>query len=74
MDQIAQGNMYKKDANNQTIRLIKADYGGLFNRSKHSGNLKVNYLENRTGINWALRLIYRGQFGFSDLNGNLIFG
>lgn len=72
MDQIAQGNMYKKDANNQTIRLSKADYGGLFNRSKHSGNLKVNYLENRTGINWALRLIYRGQFGFSDLNGNLI--
>lgn len=72
MDQIAKGNMYKKDANNQTVRLSKADYGGLFNRSKHSGNLKVNYLENRTGINWALRLIYRGQFGFSDLNGNLI--
>ncbi|MBR9774261.1 MAG: TonB-dependent receptor [Cytophagales bacterium] len=72
MDQIEGGEMYKKDANNQTVRVSKADYGGLFNRSKHSGNLKVNYLENRTGINWALRLIYRGQFGFSDLNGNLI--
>lgn len=70
--QIKNGEVYKKNASNQTIRVTTADYGGLFNRSAHSGNFKVNYEENRTGINWALRLIYRGRFGFSDLNGNLI--
>ncbi|AKP51605.1 TonB-dependent receptor plug domain-containing protein [Cyclobacterium amurskyense] len=72
LDQIDNGEIYKRNTSNQTVRVTRADYGGLFNRSAHSGNFKVNYLENRTGINWALRVLYRGKFGFSDLNGNLI--
>ena len=72
LDQIDNGEIYKRNMRNQTVRVTRADYGGLFNRSAHSGNFKVNYLENRTGINWALRVLYRGKFGFSDLNGNLI--
>jgi len=70
--QIENDEIFKRNASNQTVRVTSADYGGLFNRSAHSGNFKVNYLENHTGINWALRVLYRGEFGFSDLNGNLI--
>jgi outer membrane receptor for ferrienterochelin and colicins len=70
--QIENGQIYKRNAVNQTVRVGKADYGGLFNRSAHSGNFKVNYLENYSGINWSMRVIYRGKFGFTDLNGNLL--
>jgi outer membrane receptor for ferrienterochelin and colicins len=70
--QIENGQVYKRNAVNQTVRVSKTDYGGLFNRSAHSGNFKVNYLEKYSDINWALRVIYRGKFGFTDLNGNLI--
>ncbi|MHA7129677.1 TonB-dependent receptor plug domain-containing protein [Algoriphagus namhaensis] len=72
LDQIDGGEIFKRNAQNITELVTRSDYGGLFNRSRHSGNVKVNYRENLTGIDFALRGIYRGRFGFADLNGNLI--
>ncbi len=72
LDQIDQGDLFKRDENNITTLVTRSDYGGLFNRSRHSGNFKINYQDRLTGINLALRGIYRGKFGFADLNGNLI--
>ncbi|SEF53544.1 TonB-dependent receptor [Algoriphagus boritolerans] len=72
LDQIDAGEIFKRDDQNRTSRVVRSDYGGLFNRSRHSGNIKVNYRENRTGIDLAVRAIFRGKFGFADLNGNLI--
>ncbi|MDN3205189.1 TonB-dependent receptor [Algoriphagus sediminis] len=72
LDQIDAGKLFKRDESNITTLVTRSDYGGLFNRSRHSGNFKVNYKERATGINLALRGIYRGKFGFADLNGNLI--
>ncbi len=72
LEQIDNEEIFKRDENNITQLVTRSDYGGLFNRSRHSGNFKVNYRERLTGINLALRGIYRGKFGFADLNGNLI--
>lgn len=47
------------------------DYGGLFNRSKHAANLQANYTT-LNKITASFRGVYRGRFGFSDLNGNAI--
>ncbi|OYX13526.1 MAG: hypothetical protein B7Z16_15560 [Algoriphagus sp. 32-45-6] len=72
LDRIDAGEVFKRDAQNRTSRVTRADYGGLFNRSRHSGNVKITYREPITGVDLALRAIYRGRFGFADLNGNLI--
>jgi outer membrane receptor for ferrienterochelin and colicins len=66
------GEMYRRDSQNRTRLVTRSDYGGLFNRSRHSGNIKLNYYEPLTGLCAALRGIYRGPFGFGDVNGNLI--
>ncbi len=72
LDQIDAGELFKRNSQNITSRVTRADYGGLFNRSRHSGNIKINYLESFTNTEWALRGIFRGKFGFADYNGNLI--
>lgn len=72
LDGIENGEYFKRNAQNQTTRVARSDYGGLFNRSRHSGNVKVNYWEKHTGVNLALRGIYRGKYGFGDINGNQI--
>lgn len=72
LEQIDSGELFRRDATNRTLRVSRSDYGGLFNRSRHSGNVKISYQEPLTGINLALRAIYRGKFGFGDVNGNLI--
>jgi outer membrane receptor for ferrienterochelin and colicins len=48
------------------------NYGGLFNRSKHSGNLQLAYNNKKLDLNISTRVTYRGRFGFSDVNGNAI--
>lgn len=72
MDRISNGEIFRRDSQNRTQRVNRSDYGGLFNRSRHSGNIKISYQEPYSGINVALRGIYRGRFGFGDINGNLI--
>lgn len=69
---IDRGEIYKRDASNRTRKVTRSDYGGLLNRSRHSGHVKFNYYERFTGTDIALRGIYRGRFGFGDVNGNLI--
>ena len=72
LEQIDSGELFRRDSENRTQRVSRSDYGGLFNRSRHSGNLKISYQEPVYGINLALRAIHRGTFGFGDVNGNLI--
>lgn len=72
LQEIDRGEHFKRNEQNQTVRVRRSDYGGLFNRSRHSGNLKLNYQEPITGTDLAFRAIYRGRFGFADRNGNLI--
>lgn len=71
--QLAAGNIYRRDPTTlMTERVKAADYGGLFSRSKHSGNVKLFYESPEKGLTASLRGIYRGRYGFQDLNGNAI--
>jgi outer membrane receptor for ferrienterochelin and colicins len=52
-----------------SIKLNKENYFGLFNRSRHMGNIKFNcHLNDKTEINTMLT--YRSKYAISDSNGN----
>ncbi len=53
----------------ETTGVTLKDYGGLFNRSKHSFSILGNYNYSKIG-NFNLRAVYVGRAGFSDVNGN----
>lgn len=70
---IEKGEYFRRDPNTlATSRVSKQQYGGLFNRSRHSGNVKLFYENTKSGISMSLRGIYRGRYGVGDFNGNLI--
>jgi outer membrane receptor for ferrienterochelin and colicins len=52
------------------FRLSLSDYGGLFNRSRHSAAISISRTDARTA--GSLRVIYRSRYGLSDVNGNLV--
>ena len=52
--------------------VTEADYGGLFNRSKHSANLQIAFSNRHHWLNWNIRANYRGRFGYADINGDNI--
>jgi outer membrane receptor for ferrienterochelin and colicins len=73
LQQLAAGTVFRRDpATLATERVPTADYGGLFNRSRHSGNVKLFYESPRRGWTASVRGLYRGRFGWQDLNGNAI--
>ena len=61
---------YARDQETLTsFKLNKDDYFGLFNRSRHMGNIKLNYhLNEKTDLNTMLT--YRSKYALSDSNGN----
>lgn len=68
---VKDGQVYTKDeATGETRALKRSEYFGLFNRSHHSGNLKIAYIQPRLGIDANARLLYRSKYGFTDENGN----
>ena len=73
LEDIAAGKYFSRDpVTLETVRLTKADYGGLFNRSKNMGNIRLFYLNPKNGLGASLRCIYRGKYGYGDTNGNNI--
>jgi outer membrane receptor for ferrienterochelin and colicins len=71
LDQIAAGKVFTKDpVTNLTKEIKRSDYGGLLGRSKYTYNIRVNYLDEKTGINASVRAIYRGRYGYKDSDGN----
>ncbi|MEQ9437718.1 MAG: TonB-dependent receptor [Cyclobacteriaceae bacterium] len=70
--QIKNGDVFQRNENNQTVRVTTAAYGGLFNRSRHSGNVKLFYTNTRYDFSVALRGLYRGRWGMGDFNGNSV--
>ncbi|MFP4339692.1 MAG: TonB-dependent receptor [Cyclobacteriaceae bacterium] len=71
-EQIQNGEVFGRDASNRTVTITTEDYGGLFNRSRHSGNAKVFYTNTRHQFDVNLRSIYRGRWGLGDFNGNSV--
>ncbi len=71
IDQLNAGSLFGR-RDGRDFRLRRSDYGGLMNRSRHSGTLRLQYHHTSLGSTVALRGIYRGQYGLGDRNGNLI--
>jgi outer membrane receptor for ferrienterochelin and colicins len=71
--QISNGQLYKRDPiTYQTTLVSTQTYFGLANRSMHSANGKILYENLTNGFDAYFRAIYRGKFGFMDVNGNNI--
>ncbi len=71
VEEIRDGKRFKRDPETlETKKLSMSEYGGLFNRSRHSFNVKMNYTYHSWSFN--TRLVYRGRFGFADMNGDNI--
>ncbi|MCB0501244.1 MAG: TonB-dependent receptor [Bacteroidetes bacterium] len=45
-----------------------SEYGGLYNKSKHTANLKIIYTNEKYDFSISVRNLYRGKFGFGDIN------
>lgn len=58
-----------QDEQGEVVTRIFSSYEPMFNRSKHSGNVKFFY-DNSSGWGATLRGIFRGQYGLFDSNGN----
>jgi len=70
---VEDGQVFARDPEtNLTSRVRPQDYGGLFNRSKHMVNAKVFYDNIDNGWHASARIIYRGRYGFADVNNNSI--
>ncbi|MEW5799448.1 MAG: TonB-dependent receptor [Bacteroidota bacterium] len=71
VEDVKAGKIYKPTPNGSR-KVKESEYGGLLNRSKHSGNLKILYDYEATGTLFNLSFIFRDRYGYADLNGNLI--
>jgi outer membrane receptor for ferrienterochelin and colicins len=71
LDKIKAGQVFGTDqATRETVKVKKSQYGGLLNRSKYMANARIAYQDDKTGIITSVRAIYRGRYGFSDVDGN----
>ncbi|MFC0516109.1 TonB-dependent receptor plug domain-containing protein [Mucilaginibacter angelicae] len=71
LDQIKAGKVFTKDPETNLTKVLKrSDYGGLLGRSKYTYNIRLNYNDEKTGINTSVRAIYRGRYGYKDSDGN----
>lgn len=61
---------YIRNSELETIQINKSDYFGLYNRSKHTANLKFGYTFPTIKTDINLRILYRSKYGLFDTNGN----
>lgn len=66
---IREGKLYhRRPGTLETEKLTRGDYGGLFGRSPHTANLKLEYT--RSTWNVQARITYQSRFGFADTDGD----
>ncbi len=71
-ESVHRGEVYYRDpATLVTKQLKPSEYVGLYNRSRHQGNVKLFYNNKEKGIEASARVIYRGKFGIGDIRGNI---
>lgn len=63
---------YIRNSELKTIQISKSDYFGLYNRSKHTANIKFAYTIPKIKTDINLRVFYRSKYGMYDTNGNQI--
>lgn len=70
LDQIRRGEISKVGSTGRIRPVQEEEYGGLFNRSRHSGTFRLAYNNAGIGLNASLRGILRGRYGYADVNMN----
>lgn len=73
VDKIERGEVFARDPITlSSFKLKSSDYFGLYNRSTHTANIKINYLipSIKTSVN--ARVFYRSKYGIFDSNNNNI--
>jgi outer membrane receptor for ferrienterochelin and colicins len=69
---VKNGDVYYRDPTTLvTKRLQQDEYFGLYNRSRHTGNIKIFYRHPVTKWEASARVIYRGKYGVGDIRGNI---
>lgn len=67
---IKDGKMYKRDPDTYETKLVTSgDYKGLYNRSRNTANLRLQYNNLLHNASAFITGKYRGKYGFSGLNG-----
>ena len=64
------GRIYRRTPEGLDVRVPTGDYGGLTGRSRHRATLRLAYACKPLGLTAAVRGVYRGRYGFSDVNAN----
>ncbi|MDX1430580.1 MAG: TonB-dependent receptor, partial [Rhodothermales bacterium] len=65
------GTVFKR-VDGRDVRVRPAEYGGLFQRSRHSASVNVRYRREALRLTTSLRGTFRSRYGLFDRNGNLI--
>ncbi|MBL7870303.1 MAG: TonB-dependent receptor [Cyclobacteriaceae bacterium] len=69
---VKDGVVYYRDPNTLVTKQLKpGEYFGLYNRSRHQGNIKLFYNNKEKGLEASARVIYRGKFGIGDIRGSI---
>ena len=68
-ERIRLGKEYVRETNGSSRVMNKSDYIGLANRSKHQGQLKIKYEDNKARYIF-MRLLYRSRWTVANSNGN----
>lgn len=63
---------YIRNPQLQTVQINKSDYFGLYNRSRHTANIKFAYTIPKIKTDINLRVFYRSKYGMFDTNNNNI--
>ena len=63
---------YDDVVDGKVVTVTRTSYETMFNRSKYTSNFKVFYTHEPSGLEYSFRVQYRGKYGFSDRNQNLI--
>lgn len=73
VDKIERGEIFARDPITlSSFKLKSSDYFGLFNRSTHTANIKINYTIHYIKTSVNARVFYKSKYGIFDSNGNNI--
>lgn len=72
IDKIKNRKIFKRDLLGNDIPVKLSDYGGLFHRPEHSGNIRLTFESTKLGIFSSFRINLKSKYGYKDINGNMI--
>ena len=72
IEKIKNRKIFKRDANGNDVPVNISDYGGLFHRPEHSGNIRLTYRSQDLGLFSSFRVNVKSKYGYKDINGNMI--